>query len=88
MPSNMSTIGFPVSTEDEFLALAEHAAEYADEFKVEGGAYLCYADESGAQLWMQVDNDMELVGLNPHFEAASGFRVGITARVDRSDSTP
>ena len=54
---------------------------------VPGGYYLCWTSESGAELWLQVDDEDNLIGMNPHFTGESRVRVGLTARIDRPDGT-
>jgi len=83
----MSSIGFPVSSRDEFFALARQIAGSAQRFDVSGGRYLCWKDPSGAELWLQVDDSGQLLGMSPHFSGSSDVRVALTASVERPDDT-
>ena len=87
MPSHMSAIGFPLNSEEEFWELGHRAAEHAEELTVAGGRYLKWCDDSGAQLWVQIDKSDSLVGMNPHFQGNSSVRVGLTAAVARPHDT-
>lgn len=85
MPSHFSTIGLPVDSVDDFVALAEYVADRAVDIESEGGRYLQWSSNTGAELWLQVDDDDEILAMNPHFAGKSRVRVGITARVIRPD---
>lgn len=53
MPSHLSTIGFPVESEEDMIAVANQAAATATEMPTKkGGTYLHWHDESGAELWI------------------------------------
>jgi hypothetical protein len=88
MPSHFSSIGFPVASQEELVDLANRVADDVEELDVPAGCYLRWSSACGAELWLQVDRDNDLIGMNPHFAGESSVRVGITARVDRSDCTP
>jgi hypothetical protein len=65
MPNHFSTIGVELQSQEEFFALAKDVAEDCVRLDVPGGYYLRWSSESGAQLWLQVDDDNDLVGMNP-----------------------
>lgn len=81
MASNFSTIGLPVASAAEMNALLDRIAPLADRFSAPGGAYLCWSDPSGAEMWVQVNANDEVIGLNPHYTGRSAVRVGLTARL-------
>lgn len=84
MASHLSSIGMPVADQDEYLALANHAAENCVRLDADAGVYyLRWSCPGGAELWLQVNAENELVGMNPHFRGESRVRVGLTARVPR-----
>lgn len=87
MPNHFSSIGIPIHSQDELLELAEQAADEAETIETSAGCYLRWASPSGAELWLQLDADNEMVGLNPHFSGESRVRVGLTARVSRPEAT-
>ncbi len=84
--SNLSDIGFPVNSEDEFAILLEQAYESGNHLDTEHGFYVRYADLSGAELWLQFDHQGELIGMNPHFRSGSRIKVGLLSPVERSQS--
>ena len=88
MASNLSCIGLPIESEEEFESLAEAVFPSAETISVKGGAYLRATDESGAELWLQLNSRDEIIGMNPHFTGVARFTAGITASVDRSESSP
>jgi len=88
MPSHFSTIGFLVPSEEESLALANRAAPLAQAVAAEAGEYLRWTGDAGEQLWLQVGNDGNLVGMNPHFSGKSRVRVKLEARIDRDEHSP
>src|SRR5689334_2564661 len=87
MASHFSTIGLPVTSPDEFLALAERVADACASLDTPKGRYLHWSSRSGAELWLQVDDDNSLVGMNPHFSGESVVRVGLIARVTPPEGT-
>ncbi len=87
MTSHFSSIGFPVSTTGDLADLAQRVAEDTQDHEVHAGRYLQWADASGAELWLQVDPDDELIGMAPHFRGPARLDVGLTARVHRDDDT-
>jgi hypothetical protein len=81
MSNLWSNIGFLVTSEQEFADLADRAAPLATSVPVPGNRckYLWYHDKSGAELWMQIDADGQLIGMKPHFHGESRRRVGLLA---------
>lgn len=89
MASHFSSLGMPVATENDFLDLARRASESSACLEAgPAGRYLRWSCPSGAELWLQVNAENELVGMNPHFRGESRVRVGLTARVERPQGTP
>lgn len=88
MPSQFSAIGFAVSTGEELAALASRVAGEAEKVTAGAGQYLKWAPPSGEQLWLQVSNSGDAMGMNPHFAGKSAVRVGLEARVSRPTHTP
>jgi hypothetical protein len=83
MASHFSTIGLPVKSQKEFQGLARRVADDTASFDCPEGRYLRWSSPSGAEVWLQVDLDDNLVGMSPHFSGESLVRVGLTARVNR-----
>ena len=87
VPSHFSTIGIRVETEDEFKSLANQMASQARSIDVPEGRYLHWSSPSGAEVWIQLDNNHHLIGMTPHFAGKSQLRAGITARLNRPEDT-
>lgn len=88
MPSHLSTIGIPVETEQQFWELAQQVGPLATGLPVIGGTYFQWTDSSGAELWLQVTNDEEFIGMNPHFVGQSSMTVRLTSRVRSEEGSP
>jgi len=84
--SNLSNIGFNVSTQEEFQKLLEKAHKQSTTVKVKQGAYSIYSDKSGAELWIQFNNNNECIGANPHFKGKSKMTVCLTNTIERVES--
>lgn len=87
MPSHFSTIGLPVNDEDDFLDLAIRVADDTDVIDVPDGRYLRWSSDCGAEIWLQLDDANNLIGMTPHFTGESRIRVGITSRIRRPEDT-
>lgn len=86
MISNLSDLGFIIQTEEEYFKLAEKAYSLGKPMKVSEGTYFCYSQKSGIELWVQMDNANEFMGLNPHYAGKSKRKVNLFEKVDRPDS--
>ena len=87
MPSHFSTIGLPVQSNDDLLALADQIATLSERVRADNGYYLRWSSGIGAEVWLQMDRRDQCVGITPYFEAKSVFRVAVTTDVSRSDDT-
>lgn len=81
MASNFSTIGLPIASQEDLSALADRIGPLAERLAAPGGAYFRWSDPSGAEIWLQVSANNELIGMNPHYAGQSAVRVGLTARL-------
>jgi len=89
MPSHMSSIGFPVQTVSDFTSLARQAVQAGQAFEVTGlGRYRRWSPGAGIELWAQVNEQNEVLGLNPHFAGEARMRVGLVRRVVHPKDTP
>lgn len=84
--SNLSSIGFGVSSQEEFEKLIEMAVAKSSQIGARNGSYLLYSEPSGAELWTQVNTSNEIIGANPHFSGQSKRRVCLTSTVERPES--
>jgi hypothetical protein len=88
VPTHFSTLGLPVESEEQFVDLAQQAAQDCELYESPHGRYLRGETACGAELWLQLDDDDNLLGMNPYFAGKSRVRVALTARLTRPDGTP
>jgi len=67
------------------VAVANETATNATPLNTKRGTYLHWCDPSGAELWLQVDRNGELIGMNPHFSGQATMPVGLQSRTDDTD---
>lgn len=84
--SNLSDIGFPVQNEQDVNVLITETIKYVESIKCPQGFYLRFADASGAEIYLQGNNQQEIIGFNPHFDGKSKRRVGLTKAIERDSS--
>lgn len=83
--SNLSNIGFSVQSDGEFYELINKIAELGQPLKSAKGSYICYSDDSGAEIYIQI-LDNELIGINPHYKGKSQNLVGLVKTIPRNES--
>jgi hypothetical protein len=76
-----STIGLPVASAEDMNALANRVGCLAEPLTAPGGVYFRWSYPSGAEMWLQVNANNELIGMNPHYAGRSAVLVGLTARL-------
>jgi hypothetical protein len=84
--SHLSSIGFPVNTEQDFQSLANKLYERGERIKATNGFYIRFADNSGAELYLQENQNKEIIGMNPHFRGKGKMKVCLTNAVKRGGS--
>lgn len=87
MPSHFSTIGFPLASREDFAALAQQLVAEAQPVSTKGGQYLRWKGAAGEEVWLQIDGDQSLIGMNPHYVGRGSVAVRIEKRVKRPDDT-
>ena len=85
--SNLSDIGFPTSSNEQLNGYIERWLANVTEIPCRKGHYLKFADESGAEIYLQMDFGGEFTGLNPYFNGKSRRKVFLTNMIER-DSSP
>jgi hypothetical protein len=80
--SHFSTIGLLIRSEAEMYELPGRIGPLAEPLATNRGTYFRWADPSGAEMWLQVSTENEMLGMNPHFAGNSVVRVRLTARPD------
>jgi hypothetical protein len=84
--SNFSSIGFSIQTEEEFKKLVDFCFEKGQSIKCSNGTYFIYSDNSGAELYGQLNSQNEIIGMNPHFNGKSRRKVCLTESYLRTES--
>jgi hypothetical protein len=87
VPSHFSTIGFPTDSPEDFERIALEAAEHGETIPVADGSYIRWRAGAGAELWVQLDRERNIIGLLPHFSGQGVMVVGLTERITGPDST-
>lgn len=82
MASHFSDIGFVVGSSDEVLALARSMPAGTPVITTPAGDYVRWSPGSGPELWFQRAPDLQLVGMNPHFDVETRTPVRLMSRVD------
>lgn len=84
--SHYSSIGFPISTEQDFQSFAKKVYERGERIKAANGFYIRFMDNSGAELYLQENQNKELIGMHPHFHGKGRMKVCLTNAVERKES--
>lgn len=84
--SNLSDIGFPVSGEEDVNRMIQNVLPFVKSIPCPLGVYYKFADESGAEIYLQSNLQQELIGFNPHFAGKSRRTVGLTKIIERDSS--
>ena len=87
MPSHLSDIGFDLKTQEDFQQLAIKTCEAGQRYRSTDGTYIKWSPGGGIELWAQLDQDDEIIGLHPHFRGNARMRVNIVQEIKRPDST-
>jgi hypothetical protein len=83
VPSHFSSIGIPVSNQEEFVSVVEELAKTAATVQFGKHSYLRWTSRCGAEVWLQTNAVGQIIGANPYFSGESSVRVGITSRIIR-----
>ncbi|MGM0168825.1 hypothetical protein IGI39_004580 [Enterococcus sp. AZ135] len=87
MVSHFSTIGLPINSNEEFMAYARLVHESGERIKAGENAYLKLELGEGVELWGQVNEANEMIGLNPHFKGMAVSTVRLTEKVENPAAT-
>jgi hypothetical protein len=84
--SNLSDVGFPVKSNEDVNGLVELWAKDVKEFPCEKGSYLVFYDDSGVEVYLQMDIRGELLGFNPFFAGKTRHEISISQIIERDTS--
>ena len=86
--SHLDSIGFNINSSEEFEALMAKVFEEGVEYKVDEGTYVVYTNESGAQIYAQLDNEGNFLGFMPFYDAQITKEVKLESFVKNEDLSP
>ncbi len=84
LPCHMMTLGFSVTTAQDFRHYVYQASEFGQRLEAKHGAYTQWVIGNGIELWVQTNLHRRIIGMNPHFNGKTRMRVTITERIPRS----
>ncbi len=87
MPSHMTALGFPVTTEQDFRHYVYQASEFGRKIETPNGSYTLWEVGSGIELWVQTNLHKRILGMKPHFRGQTSVRVGLMKHVSRQQQT-
>lgn len=83
LPCHMMTLGFPVTTAQDFRHYVYQASEFGQRVEAKHGSYTQWVIGNGVELWVQVNLHRRIIGMNPHFSGKARMRVTLTERIPR-----
>lgn len=83
MPNHLSTLGFPVTTEQDFRHYVYQTSEFGQKILTKHGSYTYWPVGNGIELWVQTNHHRRIIGMNAHFRGYTRMRAGITERLPR-----
>ena len=88
MASHFSSIGLPVESDEEFLALLARVEDSGVQMDARGNSYFRWQSGVGAELWVQLDRAGDLMGVQPHFSGKARMLVKLTVPISRETDSP
>lgn len=86
MASHFSSIGFPVTSEEDFHAVVHRAKKSGKRHASRQGLYVLWAPGNSIELWVQVHRQAGL-GINPHYSGQGRMKVRVES-IMPSQSSP
>lgn len=87
MASHLTTLGFLVTTEQDFRHYVFQASEFGQKIVSEHGSYTLWTPGRGIELWVQTNVHRKLLGMNPHFSGRARMRMRLTMRIPRYEQS-
>ena len=88
MSSHFMSIGFAIEADADLQRYMSNESISGAEFYAKAGRYVLWPSEHPSQLWLQLDNANNLVGINPHFAGRAMMRVKLENRLGRDEDYP
>lgn len=86
MINHMTTLGFQMQDEEDFLKLADHAYKNGTLIETGQGAYVQFQAGGGAELWLQLNHEGVAIGMHPHFTGAGLMQVAVEGELQREEA--
>jgi hypothetical protein len=87
MPRHITTLGFIVTTEQDFRHYVYQTTEFGEKIETRNGSYTYWSPGQGIELWAQTNLHRRLLGMNAHFRGETSIRVQVTGRIPRYGSS-
>jgi hypothetical protein len=86
--SHIQAIGFDAPDEDSFRKLVMGLIHGRGEpyYYDSDNCYFCLGDESGAQIWLFISGNKEILGFSPHFKGDARYPVNLTVLESKEGS--
>jgi hypothetical protein len=84
LPCHMATLGFPVTTAQDFRHYVYQASEFGQKIEATHGSYTLWEVGNGIELWVQTNLHRRIIGMNPHFSGTTRMRITLTERIPRT----
>lgn len=83
MATVFENIGFNITGEEDAYRLADFVLNSGSILPVDNGAYACWSDKSGAEIWERVSLDhasksVSLLNIDPHFNGSTVWRLELS----------
>jgi hypothetical protein len=88
MTNHFLAIGIPISSREDMQLEISKAAVTATTIRCRNGHYLRWTSEQGAELWIQVDEHNNGIGVTPYFQGKARMTVALTKKISRQADTP
>jgi hypothetical protein len=83
LPCHMMTLGFAVTTAQDFRHYVYQASEFGQRLEAKHGAYTQWVIGNGIELWVQTNLHRRIIGMNPHFNGKTRMRATLAERIPR-----
>lgn len=87
MINRYSAVGFEVTDRDSLEALAHKVLNNGRKIPARRGEYRVLEGRGGEEVWLQLNKNGDIVGLNPHFRSALPLTVTLNEDIVRSSDT-
>jgi hypothetical protein len=87
LASHFSSIGLPIKSERDFIDYFKKTVQNGQSIKTKFGTYLKWDVHDGVELWAQLSEQNEAIGLNPHYSGSSRMQVSLQSKNNQPNDT-